>query len=105
MSVVVATGVTVAVDDQPTPNVYPVLNNQFVAGASTFTINTPIAYTNVAGPYLPMVNGRFIVPNADPISSVAFAVRGGNVVKGYVISRPTMNSRRWQLHHQRSQRS
>ena len=40
----------------------PVLNNQFIAGASTYTVNVPIAYVNAAGPYWPMVNGRFIVP-------------------------------------------
>jgi len=85
-SVVVATGVTVAVDDQAVPAVYPVLNNQFVAGPATYTVNVPIAYVNPAGPYLPTVNGRFIVPHADPISSVAYTLRDGSVIKGYVIS-------------------
>ena len=85
-TVVVATGVTVAVDDQATPVIYPVLNNQFIAGASTYTVNVPIAYVNPAGPYFPMVNGRFFVPNAGPVSSDAYTVRGGNVIKGYVIS-------------------
>ena len=46
----------------------------------------PIAYENAAGPYFPMVNGRFIVPKTDPVSSIAYTVRGGNVIKGYVIS-------------------
>jgi hypothetical protein len=86
VSVVVATGVSVAVDDQPTPVVYPVLNNQFIAGASTYSVNVPIAYVNAAGPYFPMVNGRFIVPNANPISNVAYTIRGANVIKGYVVS-------------------
>jgi len=85
-NVVVATGVTVAVDNQATPVVYPVLNNQFIAGPNTYTVNVPIAYVNAAGPYFQMVNGRFIVPKIDPVSSVAYTVRGGNVIKGYVIS-------------------
>jgi hypothetical protein len=85
-NVVVATGVTVAVDDQAIPVVYPVLNNQFIAGPKTYTVNVPIAYVNAAGPYFQMVNGRFIVANADPISNVAYTVRGGSVIKGYVIS-------------------
>ncbi len=85
-SVVVATGVTVAVDDQATPVVYPILNNQFTAGAATYTVNVPIAYANAAGPYFPMVNGRFIVPRVDPLSSVAYTVAGGSVTKGWVIS-------------------
>ncbi len=85
-TVVVATAVTVMVDNQATPVIYPVLNNQFLAGAATYSVNVPIAYVNAAGPYFPMVNGRFIVPNADPISSVAYTVRGGSVIKGYVIS-------------------
>jgi hypothetical protein len=85
-NVVVATGVSVAVDDQAIPAVYPVLNNQFIAGPRTYTVNVPIAYSSAAGPYYQMINGRFIVPNADPISNVAYTVRGGSVIKGYVIS-------------------
>lgn len=85
-TVVVVTGATVAVDDQATPVIYPVLNNQFTAGPATYVVNAPIAYENVAGPYFPMVNGRFIVPRADPLSSVAYTVRGGSVTKGWVIS-------------------
>lgn len=84
--VVVATGVTVAVDNQATPVVYPVLNNQFIAGPSTYAVNVPISYENPAGPYYPMMNGRFIVPETDPVSSIAYTVRGGSVIKGYVIS-------------------
>lgn len=83
---VVATGVTVAVDDQATPAVYAVQNNQFTTGPATYTVNVPIAYENAAGPYYPMVNGRFIVPEADPLSNHAYTVRGGSVVKGWVIS-------------------
>jgi hypothetical protein len=86
VSVVVATHVGVSVDDQPAPAVYPVLNNQFIVGGSTYTISVPVAYTSAAGPYFPMVNGRFIVPNADPISDVAYTIRGANVIKGYVVS-------------------
>ncbi len=85
-TVVVATGVPVAVDDQATPVVYPVLNNQFVDGLKTFTVNVPIAYANATGPYFPMVNGRFIVPQTAPISNVGYSVKGGNVVKGWVVS-------------------
>lgn len=85
-TVVVATGVTVAVDNQATPVVYPLLNNQFIAGSTTYTVNVPIAYVNAAGPYFPMVNGRFIAPNADPISNFAYTVRGGSVIKGFVLS-------------------
>jgi hypothetical protein len=85
-TVVVATGVTVAVDDQAVPVIYPVLNNQFVDGPATYAINVPIAYENIAGPHWPMINGRFIVPNADPISSIAYTVQGGSVTKGYVVS-------------------
>ena len=84
--VVVTTGVTLAVDNQATPAIYPVLNNQFIAGATTYTVNVPVAYENAAGPYWQMVNGRFIVPQADRVSNVAYTVRGGNVIKGYVIS-------------------
>jgi hypothetical protein len=85
-SVVVTTAVSLAIDSQAPPNIYPVLNGQFVAGANTYTVNTPIAYTNAAGPYWPMVNGRFLVPMTAPISNLAYTVHGTNVVKGYVIS-------------------
>ena len=33
-----------------------------------------------------MINGRFIVPKTEPISSLAYTVKGGSVIKGYVIS-------------------
>ncbi len=85
-NVVVATGVTLAVDSSATPAIYPVANNQFVAGAVTYTINVPVAYANAAGPFWAMVNGRFIVPKADPVSSIAYTVKGGSVTKGYVLS-------------------
>jgi hypothetical protein len=86
-NVVVATGVNLAVDNQATPAVYSILNNQFTAGATTYTVNVPVAYQNAAtGPYWPMVSGRFIVPKADPVSSIAYTVKGGTVTKGYVIS-------------------
>ena len=62
-SVVVSTGVTIAVDNEVPPAIYPVLNNQFIVGTSTYQVNVPIAYVNAAsGPYWPIVNGRFIVP-------------------------------------------
>jgi hypothetical protein len=90
-SVVVTTGVTLAIDSEAQPAVYPVINNQFIAGtapnAITYTVNVPVAYTNGAsGPYWPMVNGRFIVPQTAALSSTAYSVRGSSVIKGYVIS-------------------
>src|SRR5262249_2418843 len=49
------------------------------------------AYTNAAGPYFPMVAGRFIVPQAKPQSDLAYRVSvdkngKGKAVKGYVVS-------------------
>jgi hypothetical protein len=86
----VTTAVSVAVDNQATPNVYPVLSNSFIAGAITYTVNVPIAYQNAAGPYWPMVNQRFIVPQAAPASSLAYRVIGslatGSMIKGYLVS-------------------
>ncbi|HXB32741.1 MAG TPA: hypothetical protein VNV35_04940 [Puia sp.] len=88
--VVVSTGVSLAVNSTSATTVYPIINNQFIAGtapnATTYTVNTPVAYANAAGPYWPMVNGRFIVPQAAPVSNLAYTVRGANVIKGYVIS-------------------
>jgi hypothetical protein len=90
-SVVVTTGVTLAVESGSPPVIYPVINNQFIAGAApnttTYTVNVPVAYQNATtGPYWPMVNGRFIVPQTAPTSSTAYTIRGANVIKGYVIS-------------------
>jgi hypothetical protein len=86
-AVVVATGVSLAVDSEATPAVYPILNNQFEVGTTTYTVNVPVAYQNAAsGPYWPMINSRFIVPKTAPISSLAYTVKGGSVIKGYVIS-------------------
>ena len=85
-AVVVATGVNFAVDSEATPAVYPVLNNQFIVGTTTYTVNVATAYQNAAGPYYPMVNGQFIVPGTAPVSSLAYTVVGGEVIKGYVIS-------------------
>lgn len=85
-SVVVAIGVAIAVDDQATPAIYPVRNGQFIAGSATYRVNVPIAYENLNGPYFPMVNKRFIVPRADPLSSIAYTVTGGSVTKGWVVS-------------------
>jgi hypothetical protein len=86
----VSTGVNVAVDNQGTPNIYPVSSNTFLVGATTYTVNIPIAYQNAAGPYLPMVNQRFIVSQAAPQSNIAYRVVGslstGSVIKGYVVS-------------------
>ncbi|MGH3578847.1 MAG: hypothetical protein ACRDU0_14990, partial [Mycobacterium sp.] len=85
-NVVVNTAVPLAVDSEPTPAIYPIVNNQFVAGAITYTVNVPVAYQNAAGPYWQMVNGRFVVPKAAPLSNVAYTVKGNSVTKGYVIS-------------------
>ena len=85
-SVVVATAVNLAVDSEATPAIYPILNNQFDVAATTYTVNVPVAYQNAAGPYWSMINGRFIVPRTAPISNLAYTVKGGNVIKGYVIS-------------------
>lgn len=85
-SVLVTTGVTLAVDNEPTPAVYPVLNNQFITPTATYTINVPVAYGNAAGPYWPMINGRFIVPRTAPLSNLTYTVNGATVTKGYVIS-------------------
>ena len=84
--VVVATGVSLAVDNEATPAVYPILNNQFIVGAITYAVNVPVAYQNAAGPFWQMVNGRFIVPQAAPKSNLAYTVRGSSVTKGYVLS-------------------
>jgi hypothetical protein len=89
-SVVVTTGVSLAVTGSPSA-VYPIINSQFIAGTApdttTYTVNVPVAYQNAAtGPYWPMVNGRFVIPQTAPASSVAYTVRGSSVIKGYVIS-------------------
>ena len=89
-SVVVTTGVSLAVTASPS-GVYPIINSQFIVStapdATTYTINVPVAYQNAAaGPYWPMVNGRFAVPQTAPASSIAYTVRGSSVLKGYVIS-------------------
>ena len=82
----VTTAVNLASRQRDAGEVYPVLNSQFIVGATTYTVNVPVAYQNAAGPYWPMVNGRFIVPGTAPVSSLAYTVDGSNVVKGYVIS-------------------
>jgi hypothetical protein len=90
-SVVVTTGVQLAVETAPAPAVFPVINGQFVAGTApettTYTVNVQVAYQNAAsGPYWPMVDGRFVVPQVAPASNIAYTVRGSTVTKGYVIS-------------------
>lgn len=86
-NVVVTTAVFLAVNNAGTPAIYPIINNQYVVGSTTFFVNLPVAYVNSAtGPIWPMVNGRFIVPQASPISSIAYTVQGGSVTKGYVLS-------------------
>ncbi|GLQ91517.1 beta strand repeat-containing protein [Dyella acidisoli] len=91
----VATGVTVAIDNQAPPNVLLVQNNSFIAGPAaqptTYTVNLYVAFTNAAGPYWPMVAGRFIVPQAAPLSALAYTVSvdktgKGKAIKGYLVS-------------------
>jgi hypothetical protein len=87
----VTTGVTVAIDSHVPANVWSVQNNSFIAGATTYNINVLVAYSNAAGPFWPMVAGRFVVPQADPVSDLAYRVSvdksgKGKAVKGYVIS-------------------
>jgi hypothetical protein len=86
--VLVSTGVLLAVDNSTTHGVYPIHNNQFTVNpTTTYNINVSVAYTNSAkGPYWPIVNGRFIVPNTAPISNIVYTIRGGNVTKGYAIN-------------------
>ena len=87
----VSTGLTVALDNKVPANAYLVQNNTFVAGATTYTVNVPVAYQNAAGPLWPMVAGRFIVPQVAPLSDLAFQVNvdktgKGTAIKGYVVS-------------------
>jgi hypothetical protein len=87
----VSTGLTLALDNQAPANAYLVQNNSFIAGTTTYTVNVSIAYQNTAGPFWPMVSGRFIVPQAAPLSSLAYRVNvdktgAGNAIKGYVVS-------------------
>jgi hypothetical protein len=87
----ISTGLTAAIDNQTPANVYLVQNNSFVAGTTTYTINVSIAYENAAGPFWPIVSGRFIVPQAAPLSNLAYQVNTdktgkGTAIKGYVVS-------------------
>jgi len=86
--VVVSTGVSLAVDNESTPQVYPIMNNQFsVNPTMTYAIQVPVAYTNATtGPYWPIVNGRFVVPAVAPIFNIAYTIHGSSVTKGYVIN-------------------
>jgi hypothetical protein len=85
-SVVLVTGSNVAIDNSAPPKIYPVLNNQFIVGTTTYVTNSSVAYSNATGPYYPIVSGRFILPRTPPLSNVAYTISGSSVVKGYVIS-------------------
>ncbi len=90
-SVPVSTGLTVALDDQAPANAYLVQNNSFTAGATNHTVNVSVAYQHAAGPLWPMVGGRFIVPQAAPLSSLSYRVNAdktgkGQAIKGYIVS-------------------
>ena len=87
----VSTGLTVALDNQAPANAYLVQNNTFIAGTTTYTLNVLVAYQNAAGPFWQMVAGRFIVPQAAPLSSLAYQINvdktgKGTATKGYVVS-------------------
>jgi hypothetical protein len=89
----VSTATTVAVDNAVPANVYLVQNNSFIAGVGgpTYTVNVPIAYENAAGPFWPIVAQRFIVPQAAPLSNLAYRLNldakgNGQALKGYVVS-------------------
>ena len=87
----VATGVTVAVDNAVPANAYPVQNNSFLANGVAYSVNVLVAYQNAAGPFWPMIAGRFVVPRAAPLSNLAYRVNldkkgNGKAVSGYVVS-------------------
>jgi hypothetical protein len=86
-----ATAVSVAVNSGDPTKIYPVLNNSFTVGATVYTVNVSVASANPAGPFFPVVAGRFIVPQAAPLSNLAYRYvvdkkGNGQAVKGYVVS-------------------
>ena len=84
--VVVNTAVALAVDSESTPLVVPVLNNQFIANDVIYTIAVTVASTDAtSGPYYPVVNGRFVVPETAPASAITYVVAGSTVRRGYVL--------------------
>jgi len=90
-SVPISTGLTVALDNQIAANAYLVQNNSFMAGTTTYTINVSIAYQHAAGPFWPIVAGRFIVPEAGGLSNLSYLLNvdktgKGKAIKGYVVS-------------------
>lgn len=90
VGVVVATGQQLALSNAAPAVIYAVANNQFSvtsgAATTTYVVNPLVAYSNAAGPYFPITNGRFIVAQADPVSDFAYTIRGGSVIKGFAIS-------------------
>ncbi len=84
--VVVNTAVTIAVDNEPTPRLAPVLNSQFTADNVTYSVSVPVASANAAsGPYYLITNGRFVVPETPPTSAVTYVISGSTVRRGYVL--------------------
>jgi hypothetical protein len=84
--VVVSTAVTIAVDNEPTPRLFPVLNNQFTAGNVAYSVSVPVATANAgSGPYYPITNGRFVVPETPPASAITYVISGNSVRRGYVL--------------------
>ena len=86
-----ATTVPVAVNSGDPTKIYPVLNNSFTDGATVYTVNVSVASAAAAGPFWPVVAGRFIVPQAAPLSNLAYRYvldkkGNGQAVKGYVVS-------------------
>ena len=80
---VISTGLSMAVNQT---EIYPIFNDQFTTPSTTYAINNPVAYINASGPYFPIVNGQFIIPNSLPVSNIAYTIKDGGVSKGYVIS-------------------
>jgi hypothetical protein len=85
-SVNVTTGVSLAVDNQTPQSTFPITNNQFTSATATYSLNLSVAYKTAIGPYWPIVNGRFVVPETDPVSDKVYIVRGSSVQKGYMLS-------------------
>lgn len=85
--VVIYIGVSLAVDNQATNGVYPVINNQFSTDAFAYNVNASVAFQDaVNGPYWPITHRQFVIPRPDPLSDVIYTLNSENVTKGYVIS-------------------
>ena len=83
-SVVVSTGVQLAVDE--TSAVFPVANSRFATGAAAYTLSTSVAFETAAGPYWPITHGRFTVPRTAGESDLVYTLAGPGAVRGYAVS-------------------